>query len=176
MPFFTVPRPTRAGSFGLCVTFCVTMGQSLSLSLFPHVKGSSSSPWGDLESGFGSGSVLKGGILCSVVVSRIRCLQRDSGDRENNSLDKWLDTKFRSLSREGALGSMAVDKSPLPRGGGERAGVGEGTGPLQEVLVSWRCRASPSLSLSVLVCMMGFPGHLTSTHDVLMGLSAPHTQ
>ena len=71
---------------------------------------------------------------------------------------------------------MAVDKPPLARGGGERAGVGEGTGPLQEVLVSWRYQASPSLSLSFLVCMMGSPGHLTSTHDVLMGLSAPHTQ
>ncbi|KAB0356302.1 hypothetical protein FD755_000156 [Muntiacus reevesi] len=33
-----------------------------------------------------------------VQVSRIRCLQRDSGDRENNSLDKWLDTRFRSLT------------------------------------------------------------------------------
>ncbi|KAF4014671.1 hypothetical protein G4228_006297 [Cervus hanglu yarkandensis] len=36
--------------------------------------------------------------LRSLPVSRIRCLQRDSGDRENNSLDKWLDTKFRSLT------------------------------------------------------------------------------
>ena len=176
MPFFTAPRPTRAGSFGLCVSFCVTTGQSLSLSLFPHVKGSSCSPCGDLESRVGSGSVLKGGILCSVVVSRIRCLQRDSGDRENSSLDKWLDTRFRSLSREGALGLYGCGQATTGQGWRREGRSGEGTGPPQEVLVSWRCRASPSLSLGFLVCMMGSPGHLTSTHDVLMGLSAPHTQ
>ena len=140
------------------------------------MKGGSSSQWGDLESRFGSGSVLKEGFLCSVVVSRIQCLQRDSGDRENNRLDKWLDTRFRSLSREGALGLYGCGQATTARGGGERAGIREGIGPLQEVLVSWRCRASHSLSLSFLVCMMGFLGHLTSTHDVLMGLSAPHTQ
>ena len=150
MPFFTVTRPTRAGSFGLCVTFCVTMGQSLSLSQFPHAKGSSCSPWGDLESRFGSGSVLKGGILCSVVVSRIRCLQRDSGDRENNSLDKWLDTRFRSLSREGALGLYGCGQATTGQGWRRegRSGGGDRTparGP-GELAISGKSLSKPQFS------------------------------
>lgn len=53
---------------------------------------------------------------------------------ENNSLDEGLDAGFQSQRGDGALREQDLGTSITTRGEGERAGVGEWIGALQEVL------------------------------------------